>query len=105
MEHANPLTFGAFVRQHLNFGRAAFRLRVHPSPRTGALPFGGPGFYMGLLSIPVEPVALRWRWPHVAVVRGLLAVAQLANAAGFVAEWLSPRVRTMTAAPAQLRPR
>ncbi len=104
VEHANPLTFGAFVRQHLNFGRAAFRLRIHPSPRTGTLPFEGPGFYLGLLLSPVDRVPSPPRWLHLAAVRGLLAVAQVANAAGFVAEWLRPRVRSMKAAPAELRP-
>ncbi len=105
VEHANPLTFGAFLRQHLNFGRAAFRLRVHPSPRTGAPPLGGPGFYLGLLLIPVEPDGSRRRWLRVARVRGLLAVAQVTNAAGFVAEWLRPRVPVMKAAPAHIGPR
>ena len=69
------------------------------------MPFGGPAFYLGLLLIPVEPVATSRWWPHVAAVRGLLAVAQVANAAGFVAEWLRPRVRVMKTAQAQLRPR
>ena len=104
VEHANPLTSRAFFRQHVNFGRAAFRLRVHPSPRTGVVPFGGPAFYLGLVLMPVEP-ATSARWWRVAALRGLLAVAQLANAVGFLAEWLSPRVRVMKTAQAQLRPR
>lgn len=94
VEHANPLTWGAFIRQHLNFGRAAFRLRLHPSPRAEAPAFGSPAFYLGLLLIPVEPGETPWRPAHVAVVRGLLVVAQLANAAGFIAERVSPRIRT-----------
>ena len=104
VEHANPLTCRAFVRQHVNFGRAAFRLRMHPSPRTHVVPFGGPSFYVGLVLMPLEPAASS-RWWRVAAVRGLLAVAQLANAAGFLAEWLSPRVRVTETAQAQLRPR
>jgi glycosyltransferase involved in cell wall biosynthesis len=105
VEHANPLTCRAFIRQHANFGRAAFRLRMHPAPRTGALPFGGPAFYLGLLLIPVDVAPGRWRWPRVATVRCLLALAQLANGAGFVIEGLRPRVRVIKAAPVPLRPR
>ena len=68
------------------------------------MPFGGPAFYLGLVLMPLES-ATPSRWWRVAAVRGLLAVAQVANAAGFLAEWLSPRVRVMKTAQAQLRPR
>ena len=42
---------------------------------------------------------------RVATLRGLLALAQLANAAGFVIEGLRPRVRVIKSAPVPVRPR
>jgi hypothetical protein len=52
----------------------------------------------------VDAAPGRRRWLRVAAVRCLLALAQLANAAGFVIEWLRPRVRAIKPAPVPLRP-
>jgi GT2 family glycosyltransferase len=109
VEHVNPLTWDSFLRQHVNFGRAAFRLRAGPSPRVTPPPFGSPAYYLGLLAIPVETDPSKGRWWGVPAVRALLAVAQAANAAGFAAEWMRPRLRPSTppagAAPSRQTPR
>jgi len=94
--HDSPLTWQRFVKQHTNYGRAAFRLRAHPSPRIDRLRFGSVGFYLGLLVLPVGVAGSPAAWRHAVSVRGLLLVAQVATAAGFLAEWLRP---TIVAAP------
>jgi glycosyltransferase involved in cell wall biosynthesis len=86
--HAHGMTFGSFVRQHRNYGRGAYQVRhrrtagddrgISPEPL---------GFYLRLVAdpfgrLPVGP-ALRQS--------ALLAVAQVATVAGYVAEWRRSR--------------
>ncbi len=92
VEHVSPLTWRRFLRQHLNYGRAAFRLRSHPSPRIPPPPYGSARFYLDLVIAPVDRVPSLSRWRQVATVRSLLILAQAATAVGFLAEWLTPRV-------------
>ena len=90
VEHVSPLTWPMFLRQHLNYGRAAFRLRTHPSPRSSPAPLAGVRFYLALVSAPVDRVA--GSHLHSVTVRALLIAAQLATAAGLLAEWMRPRI-------------
>ena len=83
--HAHDLTAGGFVRQHLAYGRGAYRYHVRrPSGGLRPEPLA---FYTGLVSFPlgqargVRPLALA----------GLLAVSQIANVAGYALGALAAR--------------
>jgi hypothetical protein len=78
VHHAHPLNLRRFIRQHYNYGRGAYdfyhrcykgKLRVEP-----------PAFYLGLLRQP-RSESLGWR---TAPVIFLLALSQVANAAGYL---------------------
>lgn len=83
VHHAHVLTFTSFWSQHFNYGRGAFRFRKRRAERhRGTIALEAASFYFNLLG---------WRSPHVSgprtvAVSLLLAVSQLANAAGFVWE-------------------
>lgn len=90
--HAHPLTFASFVRQHFNYGRAAYhfqkgRARRRKTPIT----FEPLSFYLSLLR---HPFSYARPWGLSAAVACLLAVTQLVNAAGFA--WQSVRCRPAT---------
>jgi GT2 family glycosyltransferase len=87
VHHSHRLTFRAFWRQHLNYGRGAFRfrkMRAHRNReervRVEALPF-----YLGLLLYPFS----RARPRRALALAALLMVSQAANAAGFFRERMS----------------
>ncbi len=78
VRHFHSLTAGQFVRQHILYGRGAWRF--HRGSGTGK--FESPGFYRELLTGPFRkyPAA---KGPQVA---GAVMLAQLATAAGFLFE-------------------
>jgi cellulose synthase/poly-beta-1,6-N-acetylglucosamine synthase-like glycosyltransferase len=86
--HAHFLTLRTFLRQHLQYGRGAFQYRLARAARhRGPVRIEPPRFYANLLSYPFtqdesHPTAL---------LAALLALSQVANAAGFFAEWLVPK--------------
>jgi len=81
VRHAHPLTFRTFWRQQFNYGRGAYRLhqsraRVHARTiRVQPLTF-----YLKMLGYPF----VRTQGRKAALLAALLAVAQVANAAGFL---------------------
>jgi GT2 family glycosyltransferase len=78
--HAHPLTFRTFLRQHFDYGRGSFRFRQIRARRNHG-------------SIRVEPLAFYVRIPgypfgrtqgrKAVLLAAVLAVAQIANAAGY----------------------
>jgi GT2 family glycosyltransferase len=82
--HAHPLTLATFVRQHRNYGRGAYRLRQRRPGGSGGGSVGPEpvGFYLRLLADPFgrEPL------PREVMQSALLAVTQVATAAGYVGE-------------------
>ncbi len=82
VEHAHPLDMGSFLRQHMGYGRGAWRF--HHARRVS----GGPGFWPGTrfprllarraLAEPGDSAR--------ALVLGLAVAGQLASAAGFALE-------------------
>jgi cellulose synthase/poly-beta-1,6-N-acetylglucosamine synthase-like glycosyltransferase len=83
--HAHALTLGTFVRQHLHYGRGAFQFRLARAARhCGPVRIEPLRFYAQLLSYPFTQPA-----GHPApLLAALLALSQVANAAGFIAEWV-----------------
>jgi GT2 family glycosyltransferase len=81
--HAHLLSFSSFWSQHFNYGRGAFRFRQRRAARQRSrIGLERVSFYLNLVS---------WRSPQVSghrrmAVSVLLAVSQLANAAGFLWE-------------------
>ncbi len=85
--HAHPLSFRDFCRQHFRYGRGAQRYhRVRALRGSGRLFREIPGHarFLGRLRDPLARLPL----PGALPVVGMLAVWQLANAAGFVYESL-----------------
>ncbi|MGI8995339.1 MAG: glycosyltransferase family 2 protein, partial [Pyrinomonadaceae bacterium] len=79
--HAHALTLRSFGRQHFNYGRSAFHFhRVRARRREAGIKVEPLSFYLNMLR---RSLVRGWRglWPAV-----LLAVSQLANAAGFFYE-------------------
>jgi GT2 family glycosyltransferase len=81
--HAHVLTFASFWWQHFNYGRGSFRFRQRYAERRRR--------DMGLERISFYLNLLRWRSSQVSGLRAvavslLLAVSQLATAAGFLWE-------------------
>ncbi|NLE44327.1 MAG: glycosyltransferase [Chloroflexi bacterium] len=87
--HFHALEATSFWRQHFTYGRGAYRFhatratrgqgRVRPEPAR---------FYIGLVRYPyIEP-----RSPRALTVSALLGLSQVANAAGFIWEWVRHRV-------------
>jgi len=97
--HAHHLTFRGFLRQHYNYGRGilAFRLLRHGRGRQNGLvpePFT---FYIALLASPLRHPSKKGQWR----LFGLLACAQVATAAGAVAQMFRWRqLRRLRAAAA-----
>ncbi len=85
--HHHELGMRSFWRQHHNYGRGAYRFHRNRAKRAGAgLRLAPPMFYLGLLTRPLQRGDRRK-----ASLVGLLALTQVANAAGFAAEWLKSR--------------
>lgn len=81
MYHAHALTLRSFGRQHFNYGRSAFHFhRARARRREAGIKVEPFSFYLNMLH---RSLAQGWRGLGPAV---LLAVSQLANAAGFFYE-------------------
>jgi len=83
--HTHRMTLRSFVRQQYHYGRGAFRLR-HRSP-AGDRRLERPGFYARLVTSPFGRLPLREAFG----VSMLLALSQLATAAGYSRERLRAR--------------
>ncbi len=81
VHHVHPLSFRTFCRLHFQYGQGSARYR-HASARRrlSRVRFEAPSFYLDLLRYPLTEV----RGPQAVVLSGLMGMAQLANAAGFV---------------------
>ncbi len=83
--HAHPLTFQTFWRQHFNYGRGAYRLHQLRARRDARGICVEPlAFYLRMLGYPFA----RTRGREGAFLAALLAIAQAANAAGWIAAFL-----------------
>jgi GT2 family glycosyltransferase len=88
VHHAHPLTLRRFVRQHFDYGRGAWDYRRARAARAGAPVRVEPWtFYRDLLLYPIRTHG--WRGSHLV---GLVALAQTANATGFLVEALRARL-------------
>ena len=87
IHHDHPLTFKAFLRQHFNYGRAAFCFhRLRAIRRMTGITVEPFSFYLNLVC---HPFTHSDTYVHSIVLAFLLAVTQLANAAGFAWESIS----------------
>ncbi len=81
--HAHDLNLRAFMRQHFNYGRGAYRFHQRRATRSAQpMRVEPPAFYTGMIAFALKQPGVRHRM-SVAV---LLLISQLANAAGFFAE-------------------
>jgi GT2 family glycosyltransferase len=85
VRHFHSLTPGQFVRQHVRYGRGAWRF--HRGSGTGK--FEIPGFYWKLVTAPFQ----KYPAGKGAQVAGAVMLAQLATAAGFLLEAARGKVR------------
>ena len=85
VRHFHSLTAGQFLRQHVRYGRGAWRF--HRGSGTGKLE--SPGFYWKLLTGPFQ----KYSATKGAQVAGSVMLAQLATAVGFLLEAARGRVR------------
>ena len=88
VEHASPLTLRKFWRQHVAYGRGAFRYHATQA-RRGARVRLEPSFYGSLVR-----EALRRPLRESGAVLLLLCVWHVANTVGFALEWLGARERS-----------
>jgi glycosyltransferase involved in cell wall biosynthesis len=80
VRHRHDLTFRTFVRQHYNYGIGARQFRAALAARNGdRVRVETPAFYVGLLRAPLRRHGVRGL-AHA----GLIAIAQMANAIGFL---------------------
>ena len=85
--HAHPMSSGSFWRQHYVYGRGAWGFRCARAKRgAGPVRVEPLSFYRGLVTYPIERHGLRGIGLAVR-----LALAQVANAAGFLSEALRGR--------------
>ena len=88
VHHAHPLTLRRFLRQHFEYGRGAWGYRRARAARAGAPVRVEPWrFYRDLLRYPMRSHG--WRGGHLVA---LVALAQVANAAGFGVEAVRARL-------------
>jgi len=84
VSHAHPLTFRTFWRQHFNYGRGSYRLhRLRAQHSARAIRVEPLGFYLRMVGYPFA----RASGGKALLLAVLLAVAQVAHAAGFLREW------------------
>jgi glycosyltransferase involved in cell wall biosynthesis len=82
--HAHPMTFGAFLRQHWQYGRDAYHYHeVYARRHRTQVRIEPLRFYFDLARYPLKEIPL----PRVAPVMLLMALTQIANAEGFMHEW------------------
>ena len=80
--HAHPLTFRTFWRQHFNYGRGAYRLhQLRARRKMRRFAFEPVLFYLKMCVYPFD----RTRGREAAIFVVLVAIAQAANAAGWIA--------------------
>jgi GT2 family glycosyltransferase len=95
VDHAHELTLRAFWRQHLGYGRGAFRFYRAHAQRSAADSTLGSGFYVAMLrrlpgmlrGLPVG---------RAMVLAGLLGMWQVANLVGFASEAAGAGIATLT---------
>ena len=87
IDHASPLTLRRFWRQHVAYGRGAFRYHATQASRGASVKLE-PSFYLSLAR-----EALRRPPREGAVVLALLGVWHVANSVGFALEGLGRRAR------------
>lgn len=88
VEHHHVLDLPGFWRQHFNYGRGAHGFhRARASRGSGPLRVEPPRFYLGLVGYPLA----RERSARAFYCAALMALTQLANAAGFFYEAVSAR--------------
>jgi hypothetical protein len=85
VRHAHPLTLRTFWQQHFNYGRGAYRLHQLRARRDARGICVEPlAFYLRMLGYPFA----RTRGREGAFLAALLAIAQAANAAGWIVVFL-----------------
>lgn len=86
--HRHALTLRTYLRQHANYGRGAYRFRIARARREAEpVRLEPPRFYLDLLASPFDGRPAR----RAALLTGLLALSQVANAAGFLVEHRAAR--------------
>ena len=86
--HAHRMGLAGFIRQHVGYGRGAYRfMRAHRARAAGGSTLES-GFYTGLLPRTARLIRGRRNQP---ALWALLLVWQLANTAGFCLEWGAKR--------------
>jgi GT2 family glycosyltransferase len=85
--HAHRLTLRGFCRQHVAYGRGAFRFHLEHKVRSGRRIRLEPSFYLGL-----HRRALRGRgFGEALVLQAVIVLWHVTNTAGFLWEWWFPR--------------
>lgn len=88
VDHHHVLDLPGFWRQHFNYGRGAHGFhRARAARGSGPLKVEPPRFYLGLVGYPLA----RDRSARAFYCAALMALTQLANAAGFFYEAMSAR--------------
>lgn len=83
VRHAHPLTFRTFWRQHFNYGRSSYRLhRLRAQRSARDIRVEPLGFYLRMVGYPFARASGR----NAVLLAVLVAVAQVANAAGVLRE-------------------
>ncbi|MGH2537664.1 MAG: glycosyltransferase family 2 protein, partial [Candidatus Promineifilaceae bacterium] len=85
VSHSRAMGLGGFLGQHFNYGRGAYRF--HRGRPAGARRLAPLGFYARLLGYPLRRPAGHNRLGQA----GLLALSQLATAAGYARQGLAGR--------------
>lgn len=83
VDHAHELTLSGFCRQHVAYGRGAFRFHAEHARRTGRRIRIEPSFYLGLhqRALGRRGGAAGWR------LQAALVLWHAANFTGFVLQW------------------
>lgn len=83
--HRHILTLSNFWRQHFNYGRGAFRFhQIRTRDPSGRFQIEPLSFYLNMLSYPFSS----GRTTIAFLFSGLLFITQIANASGFLWEWM-----------------
>ena len=84
--HSHALTFRTFWRQHLNYGRGAFRFRRKLAQRDKtSIRLESKSFYLDLFRYPFSH---HRKWSALKLSL-LLLISQVASAVGFMNEWIN----------------
>jgi GT2 family glycosyltransferase len=86
--HHHTLTLSAFWRQHFNYGQGAFRFhKIRRQGRSGRFRIEPLSFYSNMLGHPFSSK----RKESAFLFSALLFITQIANAAGFLWEWVKQK--------------